>query len=345
MLNEMVRGYRYISRFWSDKLEDYMNAKKQAWEDVKKKLKSGELNREDLSTNELVNYFYEEIVEDLKNEGYLDEDRYKGFKFTKEAERLIGKKVLQLSLQALSGKGFGDHETERFGVSNFFRSEITEYDEFKHGFDALDLQETLLRCVLRDRDLRLERRDLVARESKHLERCVYVMLIDVSDSMRGRKIVGALESAIALKRVIKKNGLDELHIVAFNHSVRVIRDEEILNLRTRGRTDIGLALKTAREIIKRKNGSGVVFLITDGEPTSSYDPHLTPSLCALKESERLRKVDAMLTIIMLGTEKRFLKLCEMMAKRSGKSNMVYFENPLNMKRFFVRSYIRKIKAN
>jgi len=343
MLNDMIRGYRYISRFWTDKLEDYINAKKQAWEEIKKKLKSGELKRKDLSVNELVNYFYEEIVEDLKKEGYIDDDYYRGFKFTRQAEKLIGSKILQLSLQNLSGKDYGEHETERVGISSFLRSEIVEYDAFKHSFDSIDIQETLLKCALRDRNLRLEEKDLVARETKHLEKCVYVMLIDVSDSMRGRKIIGALESAIALKKVIKKNSLDELHVVAFNHNVRMIKDEEILNLRTRGRTDIGLALKTAREIIKRRKGSGVVFLITDGEPTSSYDPYLTPSMCALREAEKLRQVDATLTIIMLSPEKRFLRLCERMAKLNKKSNLIYFENPLNMKRFFVRSYMQRFR--
>ncbi len=344
ILNDMIRGYRYVSRFWSDKLEDYVNAKKKAWEEIKKKLKEGELRREDLSASELVNYFYEEIIEDLKKDGYLEEDYYRGYKFTKQAERVLGKKILQLSLQNLSGKDFGEHETEKIGVSSFLRNEIVEYDEFKHSFDSIDIQETLIKCALRDRDLNLSEKDFVARESKLMERCVYVMLIDISDSMRGRKIIGALESALALRKVIRKSDMDELHVVAFNHRVKKIKDEEILNLRTRGRTDIGLALKTAREIIKRRKGSGVIFLITDGEPTSSYDPYLTPTMCALREAEKLRKVDANLTIIMLSPEKRFLALCERMAKLSKKANLIYFENPLNMKKYFVRSYMKRIKS-
>ncbi len=343
MFNDMVRGYKYISRFWSKKIEDYVEAKRKAWEDIKRMLKSGDLKREDLSASELVNYFYEEILEDLKREGYVEETFF-GYRYTREAERALSKKIFQLSLQNLKGEDFGEHETEKIGVSSFLREEVVDYDEFKHSFDSIDIQESLTRCALRDPSLNFDERDLVARESRHMERCVYVLLIDVSDSMRGRKIVGAIESALALRKVVRKADMDELHIIAFNHEVRKIKEGEILNLRTRGRTDIGLALKRAREIIKKRRGSGVVFLITDGEPTSSYDPYLTPSMCAIKEAERLRKVDANLTIITLSPEKRFLALCDRIAKAVKKSNLVYIENPLNLKRFFVRSYIRRFAS-
>lgn len=343
MFNDMIRGYKYISRFWSEKIEDYVEAKKKAWEKIKRMLKEGELKREDLSASELINYFYEEIIEDLKREGYIEET-YFGYKYTREAERALSKKIFELSLQNLGSEDFGEHEVNKIGISSFLREELVDYDEFKHSFDSIDLQETLTRCALRDRNLKFDERDLVARESKHMERCVYVMLIDVSDSMRGRKIVGAIESALALRKVIKKADMDELHVIAFNHDVRRIKEGEILNLRTRGRTDIGLALKKAREIIKRRRGSGVIFLITDGEPTSSYDPYLTPSMCAIREAERLRKVDANLTIITLSPEKRFLALCDRIARAVKKSNLVYIDDPLNLKKFFVKSYMKRITS-
>jgi Ca-activated chloride channel family protein len=171
------------------------------------------------------------------------------------------------------------------------------------------------------------------------------MLIDVSDSMRGKKIIGAIEAALALKSAIRKNSYDELHVVAFNHNVRVIRENEILNLDARGRTDIGLALRKAREILKDKKGSRVVFLITDGEPTSSYNPYLTPWKCAIKEAENLRLIDAHLTIVMLGKDRKFLELCNRMARASGKSHILFFADPLDLKRFFVRSYLKKRSAN
>ena len=189
--------------------------------------------------------------------------------------------------------------------------------------------------------IEFEESEMLARQPKHMEKCVYVMLIDVSDSMRGRKIVGAIEAAMCLKNAIKRKGSnDELRVVAFNHKVREIRQGEILNLEPRGRTDIGLALRKARNILRDSSGTGVIFLISDGEPTSSFNPYLTPWRCALKEAEKLKNVDARLQIIMFGKEGRFLELCKNMAKVSGKANLFHFSDPLNLKRFVVKRFAR-----
>ncbi len=346
LFNEILKNFSYVNTFWMDKIEDYRRARQKAWEEIKDMLKRGELRREDISASDLVNYFYEEIVQDLMKEGYIEgvieKIHRRVLLFSSQAEKLLGEKVLQLSLQDLGKKDFGEHETEKEGMSIFLGYEIVEFDPFIHTFDMIDIQETLIKSALRDPEINLDEKDFVARMPKHAEKCVYVMLIDVSDSMRGKKIIGAIEAALALKSAIRRNSLDELHVVAFNHNVRKIRENEILNLDARGRTDIGLALRKAREILKGKRGSRIVFLITDGEPTSSYNPYLTPWRCAVKEAENLRSVDAHLTIIMLGKDRKFLELCNRMAKANGKSHILFFADPLDLKRFFVRSYMKRI---
>ena len=349
LFNEIIKNFGYVNTFWMDKLEDYREARKKAWEEIKDRIKRGEIDREDVSASDLVNYFYEEIVNDLMKEGYIDgvieKIHRRVLVFSNQAEKLLGEKVLQLSLQEYGKRDFGEHETEKEGTSIFLGYEITEFDPFVHTFDMVDIQETLVKSALRDPSLDLDEKDFVARIPKHTEKCVYVMLIDVSDSMRGKKIIGAIEAALALKSAIRKNSYDELHVVAFNHNVRVIRENEILNLDARGRTDIGLALRKAREILKDKKGSRVVFLITDGEPTSSYNPYLTPWKCAIKEAENLRLIDAHLTIVMLGKDRKFLELCNRMARASGKSHVLFFADPLDLKRFIVRSYLKGRSSN
>ncbi|MCX8172278.1 MAG: VWA domain-containing protein, partial [Archaeoglobaceae archaeon] len=186
---------------------------------------------------------------------------------------------------------------------------------------------------------RLELEEIVARQPKHTEKCVYVMLIDVSDSMRGKKIIGAIEAGIALRRAIERKASgDELVILAFNHKVSKIERENILNLEPKGRTDIGLALKRARSILSDKSGTRIVFLISDGEPTASYDPNLTPWVCALKEARKLRDVGAKLQIIMFGSEARFVELCMMMAKLCRNSRLFHFSDPLNLKKYILRRF-------
>ncbi len=344
VLSELMKSFGYLGSYWMDKLEEFKNAKKKAWEELKEMLRRGELSREDISASDIVDNFFDEVVEELTKMGYIKEvyDRFhrKMVVFDKKAEKVIGEKVLALSLRDLDAKGFGEHETEKEGISIFVGDKIVDYDPFVHTFDMIDITESLIKSAMRG-EIDFNEKEFVARQPKHSEKCVYVMLIDVSDSMRGKKIIGAIEAALALKRAIKKMGSnDELRVVAFNHKVREIKPGEILNLFARGRTDIGLALKKAREIIRQSSGTGVIFLITDGEPTSSYNPRLTPWKCALKEAENLRKVYARLQIIMFGRERRFIELCASMAKLSGRANVFYFSDPLNLKSFVVRSYLR-----
>ncbi len=342
--NEVMKSFGFMNMYWLDRLEEFRQAKTRAWQELKEMLRKGELSREDVSPSDIVDNFLDEVVEELTEMGYIErcETRFhrKIVYYSKKAEKVLADKVLALSLQNLDKKSYGEHETDKPGVSIYHGEKLVEFDPFVHTFDSLDIVESLIKSAVRG-EIEFIERELVARQPKHSERCVYVMLIDVSDSMRGRKMIGAIEAALALKRAIKKRGSsDELRVVAFNHKVREIKHGEILNLEARGRTDIGLALRKAREIISRSEGTGMVFLISDGEPTSSFNPYLTPWRCSLKEAENLKKVDARLQIIMFGKEGRFLEFCKAMAKVSGRANVFHFSDPLNLKRFVVKSYMR-----
>lgn len=338
------KTFGYLSSYWMDKMADFREAKQKAWQELKKMLEEDIVGKEQLSMSQIVDNFFDEVIEDLQELGYIKsvETRFhrKTVSYTAKAEKVLSEKVLSLSLQNLDKKHYGEHETEKIGYSIFSSEKLVEYDPYLHSFDNLDISESLLKSAMKG-EIEIEEKEMVARQPKHSERCVYVMLIDTSDSMRGRKIVGAIEAAICLKRAIKKRGNnDELRIVAFNHRVREIKQEEILNLEPRGRTDIGLALRKARNILRESSGTGIVFLISDGEPTSSFNPYLTPWRCTLKEAEKLRSVDAKLQIIMFGKEGRFLELCKNIAKLSGNSNLFHFSDPLNLKRFVIRRFIR-----
>uniref|UniRef100_A0A7C3MAP6 VWA domain-containing protein n=1 Tax=Archaeoglobus fulgidus TaxID=2234 RepID=A0A7C3MAP6_ARCFL len=337
---EFARDLGFFDGYWTEQLERYQMAKKMAWEELKEMIENGKLKREELSADKLIENFFDEVVEELKKSGYIEcvEGRFhrRIVRYRAIAEKIIGEKILSIALEELEKRGRGEHLTEKEGVSIFSGESIVEFDPFLHSFDNIDLCESLVKSAIKG-GAGLE--EIVARQTKHSERCVYVMLIDVSDSMRGKKIVGAIEAGIALRRAIERKGSDdELEVVAFNHRTFRVRGEEILNLEPRGRTDIGLALKTAREILSEKRGTGIVFLISDGEPTSSYDPRITPWACALREARQLRKVHAKLQIVMFGNEIRFLELCSLMARLCGNSMLFHFSDPLNLKKYILRRF-------
>ncbi|MEM2022758.1 MAG: VWA domain-containing protein [Archaeoglobaceae archaeon] len=343
--SELIKNFGFLSSYWLEKLENFRKAKKSAWEELKDKLKTGEILPEELSASQIVDNFLDEVIEELMKIGYLRsvDNRFqrRQIKYSKIAEKILGEKILELSLKKLEKRNFGENVTDAEGTSIFLGEKMVEFDPFVHHFDAIDFVESLLRSAVKG-VIELDENDLVAKQPKHAEKCIYIMLIDVSDSMRGKKLIGAIESALGLKRAIRKRGnQDELRVLAFNHKVREIKEGEIANLEAKGRTDIGLALKKARELCKLSSGTPIIFLISDGEPTSSYNPYLTPWKCAMNEAKNLRSVRARLQIIMLGNEGKFLELCKNLAKLSGNANLIHVSDPLNLKNFVLHSYMTK----
>lgn len=353
---ELKRNYELISHLLNDfpehlgfvnfphkKLREYRAAKKRAWTEIKDKLDSGELSREDVSASDLAHHFNDEILQDLTEDDYISkvvEGLNRHIHYTPYAEKILGEKVLKISLQNLKKHWQGEHKTPQKGVSVFTGNALEEYDPLLHTFDMIDVQETMVNTALKDPQLELREENIVIRELKHTERCVYVFLIDASDSMRGRKILGAIEATLALRRAIKSSSDDVLYIVAFNHTTRRLREGDVINVSVKGRTDIGLALRTAREILRKEKGTGIVFLITDGEPTSTTMERTTPWSASLIEAEKLNYVDARLSIMMFGREKRFVELCNKIASKCQNSHMVFFEDPLNLKNYVIHSYMK-----
>ncbi|MFO7967977.1 MAG: VWA domain-containing protein [Archaeoglobaceae archaeon] len=353
---ELKRNYELISHLLDDfpehlsyinfphkKLKEYRTAKKRAWTEINEKLDKGELSREDVSTSDLAYHFYDEILQDLTEDGYIDkvvEGLNRRIHYTPHAEKILGEKVLKISIQDLQKHWQGEHETSQKGMSVYTGNALEEYDPYLHNFDMIDVQETMVNTALKDPQLKLEEENIVVRELKHTERCIYVFLIDASDSMRGRKTLGAIEATLALRRAIKSSSDDVLYIVAFNHTTRRLKEGDIMNISVKGRTDIGLALRTAREILRKETGTGIVFLITDGEPTSTTLEKTTPWSASVIEAEKMNSVDARLSIVMFGREKRFVELCNKIAGKCQNSHIVFFEDPLNLKNYVIHSYLR-----
>ncbi len=342
LLNDFPEHLSYIN-FPRKKLDEYRTAKQRAWKEIRDRLDAGELSREDISTSDLAYHFYDEILQDLTEDGYVSkvvEGLNRHIHYTPQAEKILGEKVLNISIQNLQKHWQGEHETRQKGMSIYTGNALEEYDPFLHTFDMIDVQETMVNTALKDPQLELKEENIVVRELKHTERCVYVFLIDASDSMRGRKILGAIEATLALKRATKSSSDDVLYIIAFNHTTRRLRDGDIMNVSVKGRTDIGLALRTARKILMKENGTGIVFLITDGEPTTTTLEKTTPWSASLIEAEKLNSVDARLSIVMFGREKRFVELCNRIAGKCRNSHIVFFEDPLNLKNYVIHSYLR-----
>jgi len=336
LFDEIIRDFGYPS-FLHEKFDEYKKAKKKAWKEIKNGLIRGSITKTEVSCVDLINYFYDEIINDLEKDGYILSTGMpkRHIKYSPEAERILGEKILKLSYKNMKKKWYGETPTNEKGISILFSNHLQKFDSFTHTFDMIDIQETLIKSAKKGR-IEIEEKDIVIREPEHTEKCQYVILIDCSDSMKGKKIIGAMEAALALQKAIKQRNLDDLKIFAFNHTIKRIRSGEIINLCPKGRTDIGLALKTARGCINKGTGSGIIYLITDGEPTISSTPNKNPQISAIEEARKLNRIDAQLEIIMFGRNHRFQELCKEMAKATQNSNAIFFEDPFNLKSYIVK---------
>ena len=115
------------------------------------------------------------------------------------------------------------------------------------------------------------------------------LLIDRSGSMQGERLAAA---AVAAAAVSYRNPAD-CSVVAFSDEAVVLRSQgehraddelvgDILRLRGHGTTDVGLALRVAREQLGRSRaGRKVVLLLSDCRSTAGGDP--VPDAASLEE--------------------------------------------------------------
>jgi uncharacterized protein with von Willebrand factor type A (vWA) domain len=330
--------------------EGLRRAKERAWRELLRRLEGGEVKPDDLSLQQLLEYFHEELLEDLEREGLVKRERLsRGFNhfmhvllFTAHGEELIAERVLEEAFKDLRAASPGPHEAEEAGVGLTPSSTLTDFDEQKHTFDMLDLKETLINAAIKHPEgLDLTDDVLKARVPYHKSRASNVILLDKSGSMSmSYRIVGAVEAALGLRRLLEAEYRDdELWVAAYDHNLYPLEPGEIANVWPYGWTDIGQALDYARQLLSRREGSKNVFLITDGQPTASSSPGQTPFQSALRASMMLGEEGVRLNIIMLDDRSPGLRsLCEKMAELAGDANVTFVSNPLNLKSFIIKSY-------
>jgi Ca-activated chloride channel family protein len=326
-----------------DTMGKFKRARRQAWEQLLEMIREGIVDPSDISMSQMVRTFHSEIIEALEKEEYIQKtlrSRITRPKFTFKGEKLLGKRILEVSMSLLK-KGFhGIHEVEAFGSGLTPGANLEDYDEVLHTFDMIDIQESCLTAAIKD-PLKMELKDefIKVRTPHQMVRCSIVILIDCSDSMKGHKMIGAIEAALGLKELLEEEYKeDRIWVAGFNHTISELQPGEIANLRPYGTTDIGLALNYARRILMKEDENRSIFLITDGEPTTSAHSRYSPIESALRESYHIGKEDITLNIIMLDSHPRLKYLCVEMAKRAEKAH-VAFVNPINLKEFIIRSYI------
>ena len=349
MIREGAGGIDY--RRWMEERLRRERARDKAWQNILERIKKGELNPEDIPLKQMLRNFSKKIAEGLAEDGLLDiklqrrfgyPEPYLGYaQFTVEGERVIARKVLEEALLNLEKLGIGTHEVKEAGFGVYPSNILREFDEYKHSYDLIDIQETLLSTAIRDPEkMRISDEDLKARIPLHKARTSNVILLDVSNSMAGVKFKGGVMAALALRQLFEEEYKDELlHVVAYNDEPFIVPPGHLLRLRPSGFTDIGRAIDLSLELLSREEGNKNIFLITDSEPTASYKREYSPVENSYRAAFLAGREKVRLNIIMLDKRAVLRSICERMAELDGNASVVYIDNPLCLKEFIIKTFV------
>ncbi|MFN3622066.1 MAG: hypothetical protein ACK4TI_04160, partial [Nitrososphaerales archaeon] len=308
-------------------------SRKKAWQEIISKIKNGELAADSLTPTQVIEYFPEEALEGLIEEGLIEENVRRNIRyprsalsfsnFTVEGEKIIAQRLLEEVFKNIKKSGFGVHTTEEEGFGVESTNILREFDDYAHSYDLIDWQETLLNTVLRDaKGMNILHSDIKVREPKHRSRCANVILVDISNSMYGNKFKGGIMAALALEHLFQEEYKeDTLHILAYNEEVSLVPAGHLLKLKPFGFTDIGCAIDAAIKMLEREEGEKNIFLITDSEPTASNKREYSPIENAFRASYAAGKADIKLNIIMLDKKPILRTICDKIATLNGQASV------------------------
>jgi len=340
--------------FYRSWIRDYAKrerAREAAWQSIIEKIERGQIDPKDLPMKQLLKNFPRRVMEHLSQEGYIDlkwekhlmhPKVYLGHaEFTARSERLIAKRLLEEAFANLEKMGFGEHETLKIGAGVSSSNIVAEFDELQHSFDNLDLQETLVGVSFRDPEqMQMQDEDFKARIPNHRSSSSNIILMDISGSMYGDKYKGCVMAGLALGQLLEEEYKeDKLRIVAYNDEPMLVLEGQILRLRPHGQTDIGRALDFCIQMLSKEEGNRNIFLLTDSEPTVSYNRDQSPIENMYRAAYLAGKENIRMNIVMLDRNPALKAICENMAKLNGCTKIVYVDNPLNLKEFIIKTYI------
>jgi uncharacterized protein with von Willebrand factor type A (vWA) domain len=225
-----------------------------------------------LTNNE---YGMGDFIEDLKNNGYLEENPLTGnFTITGKTEQSIRKKSLEEIFGKLKKTQQGNHQTFKKGNGDE-QSADTRNFQFGDRLEQIDFTQSIRNAQI-NRGLDafgMQEDDLVIKETDFKTQTSTVLMIDISHSMilyGEDRITPAKKVAMALSELITtKYPKDTLDIVVFGNDAWQITIKDLPYLQVGPyHTNTVAGLELAMDILRRrKNANKQIFMITDGKPT------------------------------------------------------------------------------
>jgi len=232
-----------------------------------------ELDKEyDLTNDE---YGIGDFIEDLKNKGYIDENRRNGeIKITPKTEQGIRKRSLEEIFGKLKKTKQGNHNTFKPGGGDEINPETRPF-QFGDTLEQIDFTESIRNAQINHGidSFTMHEGDLEIRETDFKAQTSTVLMIDISHSMilyGEDRITPAKKVAMALSELITtKYPKDTIDIVVFGNDAWTVEIKDLPYLQVGPyHTNTVAGLELAMDILRRrKNPNKQIFMITDGKPT------------------------------------------------------------------------------
>ncbi|MEM6807580.1 MAG: hypothetical protein AAF696_39645, partial [Bacteroidota bacterium] len=165
-----------------------------------------------------------DFIEDLKKNGYIEEDEPGGgtFNITAKSEQTIRQRSLEEIFGKLKRSGRGNHRTPQVGFGDEPLSELKQF-EFGDSVENIAFTESFRNAQINHGidDFMMTEDDLAVREKEHKTNVATVLMIDISHSMilyGEDRITPAKKVAMALSELImRKYPKDTLDIIVFGN--------------------------------------------------------------------------------------------------------------------------------
>jgi len=216
-----------------------------------------------------------DFIDDLKDKGYLDENRQNGeIKITAKTEQAIRKKSLEEIFGKLKKTKQGNHTTFKPGQGDEINPETRPF-QFGDMLEQIDFTESIRNAQINHgvESFNMQEDDLQIRETDYKSQTSTVLMIDISHSMilyGEDRITPAKKVAMALSELITtKYPKDTLDIVVFGNDAWPVEIKDLPYLQVGPyHTNTVAGLELAMDLLRRRrNLNKQIFMITDGKPT------------------------------------------------------------------------------
>src|SRR6195256_3618060 len=216
-----------------------------------------------------------DFVDDLKDKGYIDENKQTGeISITPKTEQGIRKRSLEEIFGKLKKTKKGDHNTFKPGSGDEINPETRPF-QFGDQLEQIDFTESIRNAQINHgiESFSMQEDDLKIRETDYKAQTSTALMIDISHSMilyGEDRITPAKKVAMALSELITtRYPKDTLDVIVFGDDAWKIEIKDLPYLQVGPyHTNTVAGLELAMDILRRRrNNNKQIFMITDGKPS------------------------------------------------------------------------------